>query len=39
MYDKIIQYILNWADMYDKNHTNCKIKEFLQIIKWTYNFL
>jgi len=33
MYDKTIQYIPNWVDMYDFNHTNSKTKEILQIIK------
>jgi len=28
MYDKIIQYLLNWLDMYDLNHTDSKNKVF-----------
>ena len=38
-YDKIIQYLLNWVDMYDYNHTKVKHKKFLQIIKAVFNFL
>jgi len=39
MYDKIIQYFLNWVDMYDYNHTKVKHKKFLQIIKAAFSFL
>jgi len=39
MYDKIIQYLLNWVDMYDYNHTKVKHKKFLQIIKAVFSFL
>ncbi|MEW5847107.1 MAG: hypothetical protein AB1777_12695, partial [Bacteroidota bacterium] len=38
MYDTTIQYILNWVDMYDYNHTIFKLIKFLQIIKAAFNF-
>ncbi len=37
-YDKIIQYLLNWVDMYVYYHTKVKHKKFLQIIKAVFNF-